>query len=189
MQYLYEGQGSYVFMDNETFDQVEISSDIIGDDAVFFVEGESYSVQFHEENVIGVELPKSVELKVTYAPKEVRKATASASLRPVTLENEMTIQAPVFIKEGDVVRVNTGTRAMWNAYNVGPGDVSLYYDQLYALASEAYEKREVPVSAIVVHDNQVIATAYNEKEASGDAMAHAEILAIKGPHRFWVIGD
>ena len=67
------------------------------------------------------------------------------------------------------------------------GDVSLYYDQLYALASEAYEKREVPVSAIVVHDNQVIATAYNEKEASGDAMAHAEILAIKRATQ--ILGD
>lgn len=110
MQYLFEGQDAYTFMDNETFDQIELSADLVGDDHYFLVEGETYSVQFHEENPIGLELPNSVELKVTYAPKEVRKATASASLRPVELENGMTINAPVFIKEGDVLRVNTSTK-------------------------------------------------------------------------------
>ncbi len=109
MQYLYEGQDGYVFMDNETFDQIELSADLIGESKFFLVEGETYGVQFHETNPVSVEFPKSVELKVTYAPKEVRKATASASLRPVELENGLTIQAPVFIKEGDVVRVNTST--------------------------------------------------------------------------------
>ncbi len=110
MQYLYEGQDGYTFMDNETFHQIELSTDLVGDDHFFLVEGESYSVQFHEETPIGLGLPNSVELKVTYAPKEVRKATASASLRPVELENNMTVNAPVFIKEGDVIRVNTSTK-------------------------------------------------------------------------------
>ena len=98
-------------MDNESFEQLQVSVDLLGDGAQFLKEGESYNLSFFNDTVVGVELPKSVALKVTVAPPEVKKATASASLRPVTLENGMEVQAPVFIKEGDTIKINTETMA------------------------------------------------------------------------------
>ncbi|MGE4170182.1 MAG: elongation factor P [Candidatus Margulisiibacteriota bacterium] len=109
MQYLYEDSDGLVFMDNSTFEQVTISKDLIGDGFSFMTEGVSYLVTFFESTPVGIELPKTLDFKVTVAPPEVRKATASASLRPIEIENGMTIQAPTFIKEGDIVRVNTET--------------------------------------------------------------------------------
>ena len=111
MQYLYMEGDDLVMMDNESFEQLQVSVDLLGDGAQFLKEGESYNLSFFNDTVVGVELPKSVALKVTVAPPEVKKATASASLRPVTLENGMEVQAPVFIKEGDTIKINTETMA------------------------------------------------------------------------------
>ncbi len=110
MQYLYEDQEGFIFMDLETFDQITISKDLVGDSAVFLVDEGEYSVSFYDENPVGVNFPNSVDLKVVVAPPEVKKATATSSLRPVELENGMTVNVPVFIKEGDVVKVNTETK-------------------------------------------------------------------------------
>ena len=74
-------------------------------------EGANYNVTFFEGNPVGLEMPKTVNLKVTSAPPEIRKATAASSLRPVTLENDMVVQAPAFIKEGDIIKINTETMA------------------------------------------------------------------------------
>jgi elongation factor P len=109
MQYLYHDGDNYVFMDNSNFEQLPITEELIGEGHVFLQEGQSYLVTYFQENPVGLELPKSINLKVTSAPPEVRKATASASLRPVEVENGMTILAPVFIKEGDTIKVNTET--------------------------------------------------------------------------------
>ena len=107
MQYLYEDQDGYVFMDLESFDQLTLTKDLLGDGSNFIVEEGEYAVAFYGENPVGITLPAAVELKVTVAPPEVKKATASASLRPVELENGMTVNAPVFIKEGDIIKINT----------------------------------------------------------------------------------
>ena len=109
MQYLFKDSSGYVFMDNENFDQIPISEDVIGDAEKFLNEGIDYTITFYEDQVVGLDLPKTMDLKVTMAPPEIKKATATSSLRPVTLENDMIIQAPAFIKEGDTVRVNTET--------------------------------------------------------------------------------
>ena len=109
MQYLYEEPDGLIFMDSETFEQITLAKDLIGESSQFLVEGETYPVSHHGETPLGITLPNTVNLKVTYAPPEVKKATASSSLRPVTVENDMTIQAPVFIKEGDVIKVNVET--------------------------------------------------------------------------------
>jgi len=107
MQYLYKDSAGYVFMDNETFDQHTLSEELVGDADKFLKEETNYLITFFEGQIVGLELPKTMDLKVTMAPPEVRKATASASLRPVELENGMTVNAPAFIKEGDMIKINT----------------------------------------------------------------------------------
>jgi elongation factor P len=109
MQYLYNDPESYIFMDLETFDQIHISNEIIGDAAKYLKEELSYPVTFYEGSIVGLELPQTMDLLVTSAPPTIKKATATNSLRPVTLENEMTVLAPGFIKEGDRIKVNTET--------------------------------------------------------------------------------
>ena len=109
MQYLYDDPNGYYFMDNETFDQISLDIDFVGDKKWYLVEEESYSVAFHGETPVDIELPSSVEFTVTSAPPEIRKATASSSLRPVEVDNGMTVQAPAFIIERDRIKVNTET--------------------------------------------------------------------------------
>ncbi|RAP38890.1 elongation factor P [Candidatus Marinamargulisbacteria bacterium SCGC AAA071-K20] len=109
MQYLYSDGEGYVFMDNETFDQITLSQELMGESNKYLKESDNYSVTFYEDGPVGIELPKTIEIKVTVAPPEVKKATASASLRPVELENGMTVNAPTFIKEGDMIKINTET--------------------------------------------------------------------------------
>ena len=109
MQFLYGEPDGFVFMDNKSFEQVTLSEAMIGEGGKFLAEGKIYLVTYFGETPIGIEFPKSVELRVTYAPPELKKATATASLRPVTLENDITVMAPAFIKEGDIVKVNPET--------------------------------------------------------------------------------
>ncbi|MBG90444.1 MAG: elongation factor P [Actinobacteria bacterium] len=109
-QYLYPDASSFVFMDQETFEQFNLEQDALGERGAFIKEGEIYSVLFHEQLPLDLELPTSMVFEVTSAPPEVRKATASASLRPVTISNGMVIQAPAFIKTGDNIKINTDDR-------------------------------------------------------------------------------
>ena len=109
MQFLYAEPDGLIFMDEESFEQQSLAKDLIGDGLQFLKEGESYDVTLYDDVVIGVELPVTMILKVTHAPPEVRKATATSSLRPVEVENGMTVYVPVFIKEGDMIKVNTDT--------------------------------------------------------------------------------
>lgn len=109
MQYLYKDAEGYVFMDNESFDQLTINADVVGEAEKFLTEEVDYQITFFEDTIVGLELPKTMELKVTYAPPEIRKATATSSLRPVEVENGMSVNAPAFIKEGDLIKINTET--------------------------------------------------------------------------------
>ena len=109
MQYLYDDPKGFYFMDNETFDQIELDVDFVGEKKWYLVEEQSYNIAFYESTPVDIELPASVEFEVTSAPPEIRKATASSSLRPVEVSNGMTVQAPAFIKEGDKIKVNTET--------------------------------------------------------------------------------
>jgi len=109
MQYLYKDAAGYIFMDNETFEQITLPADIVGEAEKFLSEEIDYSITFFEDSIVGLELPKTMQLKVTLAPPEIRKATAASSLRPVELENGMTVNAPAFIKEGDIIKINTET--------------------------------------------------------------------------------
>lgn len=107
MQYLYKEGDHFIFMDNDSFEQMHIAADLLDEGAHFLADGVNYPVTFYESQAVGIELPQSLDFKVTVAPPEIKKATATSSLRPVTIENGMTIMAPGFIKEGDVIRINT----------------------------------------------------------------------------------
>jgi elongation factor P len=107
MQYLYNDGTNFIFMDNESFEQIEVSKDIIGGSDVFLKEELDYNITFYQNSIVGLDLPNTMELKVTVAPPEIRKATAASSLRPIELENGLTVNAPAFIKEGDIVKINT----------------------------------------------------------------------------------
>ena len=109
MQYLYNDGTNFIFMDNETFDQIEVRKDIIGASDTFLKEELDYNITFFQDNIVGLDLPTTMDLKVTVAPPEIRKATAASSLRPIELENGLTVNAPAFIKEGDIVKINTET--------------------------------------------------------------------------------
>lgn len=106
MQFLYGEPSGYVFMNNADYEQHTLSKDLVGDAAKFLTEGTNYYVSFYNNNPIGVDFPMSVELKVVSAPPEIKKATVTNVLRPVLCENDISVNAPGFIKEGDVIRVN-----------------------------------------------------------------------------------
>lgn len=111
VQYLYNDSTTYYFMNNETFEQFEVSGDLIADQAGFLKEGEPVQVQLFDGRVINVELPKNVYLTVTYAESVVKGDTTSSVLKDATMETGITVKVPAFIKQGDIISVDTGTGA------------------------------------------------------------------------------
>jgi len=109
VQYLYNDGASYHFMDPETFEQFELSADIIEDSAGFLKEGESLTLQSFNGNVTNVELPKNVYLEVAYAESITKGDTTSSVLKDATLETGLVVKVPAFIKTGDVISVDTTT--------------------------------------------------------------------------------
>jgi elongation factor P len=110
-QYLYSDGDTFHFMNPETFEQFEIPADLVGDGAGYMKEGDEISLQFFEGRAINVELPKNVPLQVTYAEDAVKGDTSSAIQKDATLEAGITIRVPAFIKQGDVISVDTATGA------------------------------------------------------------------------------
>jgi elongation factor P len=110
MQFLYREGDSYHLMDTESFEQIEVTEEQIGDAAKFLKENEMVDVLFYDETkILGVESPIFVELRVTEASVAVRGDTATNVLKPVTLETGAVIQVPAFINEGDVLKIDTRT--------------------------------------------------------------------------------
>lgn len=108
-QYLYADGQTFNFMDPETFDQFELSGDIMGDAGDYLKEGDEVDLQFFGERVINVELPKNLFLEVTYTEVVVKGDTTSSVLKDATLETGKVIKVPAFIKVGDIVSVDTTT--------------------------------------------------------------------------------
>lgn len=109
-QYLYESGDNYAFMDQESFETVEISADILGDDAKYLKEGLIVILATHEGNPVAVQIPKKVEYVVKEAPDAVKGDTASGNVtKEVVLDNNLRVQAPIFIKTGETIVVNTET--------------------------------------------------------------------------------
>jgi elongation factor P len=109
MQFLYKEPSGYVFMDNESYEQSTLPQDLLGTYDKYLKEGQTYVVNFYQGTAVGIIMPTSIDLKVTMAPPEIKRATATNSLRPVTLENGMEVNAPGFIKSGDIIKVNIET--------------------------------------------------------------------------------
>jgi elongation factor P len=108
-QYLYSDGETYHFMNPDTFEQFDIATDLIGDAAGFMKEGDTISLQFFNDRPINVELPKNVPLVVTYAEDVVKGDTTSNVQKDATLETGITIKVPAFIKQGDLISVDTAT--------------------------------------------------------------------------------
>ena len=107
MQYLYHDGSSYIFMDNSSYDQVPFSEDQIGDATKFLKENLEVDVLFWRGNPINIELPSFIEATVTQCDPGVKGDTASGATKPATIETGAVIQVPLFIKEGEVLRVDT----------------------------------------------------------------------------------
>lgn len=111
VQYLYNDGSTFFFMNEETFNQFEVSADLVGDGAGYLKEGDKVQLQFFNDRPINVELPKNVPLEVTYTEDAVKGDTSSAITKDATLETGITIKVPAFIKQGDVISVDTSNGA------------------------------------------------------------------------------
>jgi elongation factor P len=109
VQYLYSDGDKFFFMDPETFEQFELSADIVDSAASFLKEGDNLSLQFFDERVINVELPKNLYLEVTYTEDVVKGDTTSSVLKDATVETGLVVKVPSFIKTGDIISVDTTT--------------------------------------------------------------------------------
>ena len=109
VQYLYNDGSIFFFMDEVTFEQFEIPSDIIGDGAGYLKEGDRVQAQLFNGRVISVDLPKNVPLLVTYTESVVKGDTTSSVLKDATVETGIIVKVPAFIKQGDVIKVDTRT--------------------------------------------------------------------------------
>lgn len=108
MEYLYSDGQTHHFMNSETFDQIALDAEVLGDAVGYLVPGTKIKVGFFEGQAMGVELPPVVELTVVETQPEVKGATATKSPKPATLETGLTVQVPPFIKQGEKIRVDTG---------------------------------------------------------------------------------
>jgi elongation factor P len=109
MQYLYQDGDDYYFMDTESFEQVHISSEALGDSVNYMKAEMTISVEFYGSEPVGIVLPPTVDLKVTDTAPGIKGATASAQVKPATLETGLVVQVPPFVNPGDSVRVSTDT--------------------------------------------------------------------------------
>lgn len=111
VQYLYNDGSLYYFMDTETYDQTALPKKILGELAGFLTENLEVKLTLYDGEPIDIELPTSVDLKVTHADVAVRGDTATGVTKKVTVETGITVQVPNFVDEGDTIRVDTRTGA------------------------------------------------------------------------------
>jgi elongation factor P len=109
MQYLYRDGDLFYFMNTETFEQVHLSAEVLGDNALYLLPEAVIKVEFYEAEPVGIHLSLTVDLKVTETVPGIKGATASAQVKPATLETGLVVSVPSFINEGDLIRVNTDT--------------------------------------------------------------------------------
>ena len=109
MEYSYKDGQDYVFTDPESYETVTLTAELVGDAKDFLVENAPVTITFVEEKAVSVEIPSSVILTVTDAPEGVRGDSANNVQKAVTLETGITVQAPLFIKTGEKIKVDTRT--------------------------------------------------------------------------------
>ena len=109
MQYLYKDQVGYHFMDQSTYEQISINEDMLDESAHFLKDGMEISVSIHKDKIVGINLPSTVNLKVTYTEPGIKGDTAKGGSKPATVETGAEVKVPLFINTGDVIMVNTST--------------------------------------------------------------------------------
>jgi len=109
MQYLYNDGDHYYFMDTSTYEQIHISQEALGDSKNYLIADSIIRVEFYDTEPVGIELPPTVDLVVKETVPGIKGATASAQVKPATLETGLVVQVPPFVNEGDKIRVSTET--------------------------------------------------------------------------------
>jgi elongation factor P len=109
MQYLYNDGDAFYFMDTSSYEQIHITSEALGDSKDYLIAEMLIRVEFYDVEPVGIELPPTVDLTVKETVPGIKGATASAQIKPATLETGLVINVPSFVNEGDKVRVNTET--------------------------------------------------------------------------------
>ncbi len=106
-QFLYEQGDALVFMDSETYEQLELQKDFVGDRSAFLQDGMTVTVELYEDKPIGISLPDQVALKISEADPVVKGQTAASSYKPAVLENGIRVMVPPFIASGERILVDT----------------------------------------------------------------------------------
>ena len=109
MQYLYNDGDIYTFMDNNTYEQVELKKDQIEDILPYLLDNMNVKVLSYKGNIFGVEAPTFVELEVTYTEPGIKGSTATGTTKPATVETGATFQVPLFVEIGNKIRIDTRT--------------------------------------------------------------------------------
>jgi elongation factor P len=107
MQYLYHDGDGYVFMDNDTFDQLTIADAVVGDAKNYLLENQSAIVAMHEGNPLYIDLPASVELEITYTEPGLQGDRSTGGNKPATVETGLQVQVPLFLTTGEKIKVDT----------------------------------------------------------------------------------
>ena len=107
MQYLYQAGDNYVFMNNETYEQVEISTKVLGDQVKFIKEGLDITVDYYEGEILGISLPEKVEYEVIETEPAVKGNTTNNAQKDATIETGYTLKVPLFINQGEKIIVST----------------------------------------------------------------------------------
>jgi elongation factor P len=106
-QYLYHDGSGLVFMDKETYDQISVEEKVVGEGAQFLKESENVKIMFNGNDIVSLEIPITVQLKVVETPPGVRGDTATGAQKPAKVETGAMVNVPLFINEGDVIKVDT----------------------------------------------------------------------------------
>ncbi len=109
MQYLYKEGADYVMMDLETYEQISVAADKIGDGVKYLKENMNVAILLHGSNIIGIDIPNFVELEVIDTPPAEKGNTAQGGTKPATLETGAVVNVPFFVTNGTIIRVDTRT--------------------------------------------------------------------------------
>ncbi|HEX5475451.1 MAG TPA: elongation factor P [Vicinamibacterales bacterium] len=109
MQYLYKDGDAFHFMDTSTYEQLHIAAGTLGESVNYLVPDATIRVEFYGTEPVGIELPPTVDLRVEDTVPGIKGATASAQVKPATLETGLVVQVPPFVNTGDLIRINTDT--------------------------------------------------------------------------------
>lgn len=109
LQFLYKAGDDYIFMDNDTYDQITLEENQIGDQAKFLMDNLEVQITSHEDSILGVDLPDTIDVRVKQTDPGLKGDTASGGSKPATIDTvgDAVVTVPLFINEGDLIRVDT----------------------------------------------------------------------------------